>query len=619
MMQEESRMNINEITIVSEIADDIKSGRMAFMFGAGISLYRRSYCPSWLEMVEAILIEIAEFTPPEELPRILQPHFGLLFNEVFFQITDHVLHRKRTADLIQACIGTREFSNIHRFIAWLIDNFDVRVLTTNFDELIEAAGFSHGRSDRLLKLHGTLSDMDSARFTVNSVFQPLSQDIAEKARASIRGRTLLIAGYSGMDEFDVMPVLFNPVAGPNRVIWVRHPGDSIDDSATKHFEKVKTCVIEADIDVILANVYSQISDTQPSDLILDSWQTVPEKCEDSMWWRKNLHLWVDDLRRTDHPKLNYLWARFADHVRLYRVKVNGLPRNLAAEAYQSILRHASLNRTISLEIRARVAYMKRTIGDESSAVQELEHLISDTRQAISTNQLDAESNAMTSLLGWMIHQQASTLQNLKKFQSAKDTFEEAISQRESINDPELPYSIFGHFMNAYQAKKNNVGHIDTFAQHNWRDWLAGKLDRFADSFKEEFEIEHYAITRHNAAFVYQYIAEELEDSHQLSQAMKYLRCALERYESAMDYRQRLRDPRMIAQSGTRVAQCQASMARIHLNAGSSTQEHIQTLLDGSEDHARSVEQIYRSIPQEEFRYDDVHRVLEEIAQLRDQP
>jgi tetratricopeptide (TPR) repeat protein len=617
-MPEGNRMNINERTIVSEITEDIKSGRMAFMFGAGISLYRRSCCPSWLEMVEAILTEIAEFSPPEELPHILQPHFGLLFNEVFFQITDHVLHRERTADLIQACIGTREFSNIHRFVAWLIDNFDVRVLTTNFDELIEAAGFSPGRSDRLLKLHGTLSDIDSARFTVNSVFQPLSQDIAEKARASIRGRTLLIAGYSGMDEFDVMPVLFNPVAGPNRVIWVCHLGGSIDESVTRHFEKVRTCVIEADIDDILSKVHSQISVTQSSDLILDSWQTVPEKCKDQMWWRKKLHLWVDDLRRTDHPKLNYLWARFADHLRLYRVKVNGLPRNLVAEAYESVLRHDSLNRTISLEIRARVAYMKRTIGDGSSAVQELEHVISDARQAISTNQLDAESNAMKSLLGWMIHQQASTLQNLKKFQSAKDTFEEAIRQRESINDPELPYSIFGHFMNAYQAKKNNVGHIDTFAQHNWRDWLAGKLDRFADSFKEEFEIEHYAITRHNAAFVYQYIAEELEDSHQLSQAMKYLRCALERYESAMDYRQRLRDPRMIAQSGTRVAQCQTSMARIHLNAGSTTQEHIQTLLDSSEDHARSVEQIYRNIPQEEFRYDDVHRVLEEIAQLRDQ-
>jgi tetratricopeptide (TPR) repeat protein len=617
MMQEESRMNINERTIISEIADDIKSGRMAFMFGAGISLYRRSCCPSWLKMVEAILTETAEFTPPEELPHILQPHFGLLFNEVFFQITDHVLHRERTAGLIRACIGTREFSNIHRFVAWLIDNFGVHVLTTNFDELIEAAGLSHMRSDRLLKLHGTLSDMDSARFTVNSVFQPLSQNIAEKARASIRGRTLLIAGYSGMDEFDVMPVLFDP-AGPNRVIWVCHPGDSIDGSVTRHFAQVRTCVIAADIDDILSKVYSQISDTQSSDLILDSWQTVPEKCEDSMWWRKNLHLWVDDLRRTDHPKLNYLWARFADHLRLYRVKVNGLPRNLVAEAYESVLRRPSLDHATSLEIRARVAYMKRTIGDKSSAVQELEHVISDTRQAISANQLDAENNAMKSLLGWMIHQHASTLQNLKQFQSAKNKFEEAISQRESINDPELSYSVFGHFMNAYQANKNNAGDIDTFAQHNWRDWLAGKLDRFADSFKEEFEIEHYALTMHNAAFVYQYIAGELEDTHQFPPAMDYLDRALKRYECAMDHRQRLRDPRMIAQSGTRVAQCQASMVRIHLKAGSSTQERMQTLLDSSEDHARSVEQIYRNIPQEEFRYDDVHRVVEEIAQLRGQ-
>ena len=610
-------MNIDESTIVSEIADDIKSGRIAFMFGAGISLYRRSCCPSWVEMVEAVLTEIAEFSPPEELPHILQPHFGLLFNEVFFQITDRVLHRERTAGIIRACIGTREFSNIHRFVAWLIDNFDVQVLTTNFDELIEAAGLSPMRSDRLLKLHGTLSDTDSARFTLNSVFQPLSPNIAEKARASIRGRTLLIAGYSGMDEFDVMPVLFDP-AGPNRVIWVCHPEDSIDDPATKHFEKVRTCVIEADIDDVLSKVYSQISDTQTSDLILDSWQTVPEKCEDSMWWRRNLHHWVDDLRRTDYPKLNYLWARFADHLRLYRVEPNGLQRNLAIEAYQSVLRHASLDHVTSLEIRARVAYIKRTMGDESSAVQELEHTVSDMRQAISTNQLEAGSNAMKSLLGWMTHQQAVTLQNMKQFKSAKDKFEEAISQRETVNDPELPYSIFGHFMNAYQANKNDKGHIDTFAQHNWRDWLAGKLDGFADSFKEEFEIEHYAQTMHNAAFVYQYIAGELEDAHQFLQAMDYLDRALKRYEYGMNYRQRLRDPRMIAQSGTRVAQCQASMARIHLKDDSSNQKHIQTLLDSSENHIRSVERIYQNIPQEKVRREDVCQVFEEIEQLRDQ-
>jgi hypothetical protein len=173
-------------------------------------------------------------------------------------------------------------------------------------------------------------------------------------------------------------------------------------------------------------------------------------------------------------------------------------------------------------------------------------------------------------------------------------------------------------MNAYQANKNNAGHIDTFAQHNWRDWLAGKLDRFADSFKEEFEIEHYALIMHNAAFVYQYIAGELEDARLFPQAMGYLDRALERYKFGMYYRQRLRDPRMIAQSGTRIAQCQASMARIHLKVGSSTQECIQTLLDSSEDHARRVEQIYQNIPQEEFRYDDVHRVFEEIEQLRDQ-
>jgi tetratricopeptide (TPR) repeat protein len=618
---EETAMNINERNIVSEITCDIKSDKMAFMFGAGISLYRRSCCPSWLEMVKAVLTEIAELSPPEELSPILQPHFGLLFNEVFFQITDQVLPREKTASLIQACLWTREFSNIHRFIAWLIENFNVSVLTTNFDELIEAAGFSLGRSDRLIKLHGTLSDIDSARFTVNSVFQPLSQDIAEKARTLIRDRTLLIAGYSGMDEFDVMPVLFNPVDGPNRIIWVQHPGDSINNSVTRHFSQVRTCVITADIDVILSKVYSRISHTQLSDANLDTWQKTPEICEDSdsVWWKKKLRIWVDDLRRTDKTKLNYLWARFADHLRLYNVKVNGLPRNLVAEAYESILKNNSFDRKTTLETRSRVAYMKRTIGNESSAVQELEKVISDTRDAISNSQLESESNVMKNLLGWMIHQQAVAYQNLKQFKSAKDKFEEAITLRESINDMELPYSVFGHFMNAYRAKKNDEGPIDDFAQNNWRDWLAEKLDRFTVSFKEKYEIEHYALTKHNAAFVYQYMAEELEYVNELPQAMNCLHYALERYESAMDYRQRLRDPRMIAQSGTRVAQCKVSMARIHLKGGgSATQEHIQMLLDNSENLARDVEQIYRNIPQEDFRYDDVQRILEEIAQLRDQ-
>jgi tetratricopeptide (TPR) repeat protein len=495
-------------------------------------------------------------------------------------------------------------------------HFNVRVLTTNYDELIEEAFLPSDPKEILHHLHGALSDMDSARFTANSVFQPLNDRERKRAREFLSKRTLLVAGYSGMDEFDIMPVLFDPVYGPNKVIWVCHPGDVMDDSATRHFNCIPTRVLPEDIDSLLFAVYKETSNASNQDPELDTWTSVREINDDPTWWLKDIKMWWAELKRADPTRVRYLWATFADHLRLYRMQINGSQRNLADEAYRSVAGTPGLDKATSLDVAARVAYIKRTVGGGDTAIEELDKTISDVDNAIRDSTSDEEKNNLKKVLGWAIHQQGIACQGMGDYSRAKAKFEQAVSYRRSIRDPELPYSIFQHFMNAYQAAKHSAGTIDAFALPNWRNTLARKLDKFAKSFKKSSEAQHYAYTRHNIGFVYQRQAEEKELVRDYAGAGKYSKKALKEYLEAMDIRRRLRDPRMIAQSLTRIAECWIRQARIDMETRTLIEDEIEKLLNRAEQYLLETKDIYQRIPQEQFRDDDVKRGLAEIERLR---
>lgn len=90
------------------------------------------------------------------------------------------------------------------------------VVTTNQDLMIEAAALRLGRSTQVLHIHGDLRHPESIVALISQYVIGLKRRVRDDLRDQLRGREVLVAGYSGRDR-DVMPYL----AEARRVRW-RH-------------------------------------------------------------------------------------------------------------------------------------------------------------------------------------------------------------------------------------------------------------------------------------------------------------------------------------------------------------------------------------------------------------
>ena len=125
------------------------------------------------------------------------------------------------------------------------------IVTTNFDDLIEraisdtalVASTVHlaGKSiattpGAVHKLHGTMIEFVSGvpqrcKDPIITTLRQLARqnagfgsepDFADNLRELIRGKHLVVAGYSASDDLDVVPVLLT--TAPAQVTWIDHAG-----------------------------------------------------------------------------------------------------------------------------------------------------------------------------------------------------------------------------------------------------------------------------------------------------------------------------------------------------------------------------------------------------------
>src|SRR5262249_42758769 len=141
---------------------------------------------------------------------------GYLFNEMLLYLMKQVLGLNPTAAALRACLDTDRYALSHRVLAWATRHHDVSMLTANFDQLIQQAG----ARGPVLQLHGTLSNLEEARFSADSVFAPLEASLQGQTKELIRKRVLVVLGYGGEDEFDILPALLEGDPVPERVLWV---------------------------------------------------------------------------------------------------------------------------------------------------------------------------------------------------------------------------------------------------------------------------------------------------------------------------------------------------------------------------------------------------------------
>lgn len=218
------------------------------LFGAGLT--RAIGGPTAFELIDAIAQAlVVEETARQWIASNIQPNGELRFETAIDELAGVADPDLEVLDLFRRL----KPGFLHMVLAWASSQ-GARLVTVNFDDLVEQAimrGAStvdlqeglnlasleqHGA---VVKLHGTQRIHDGAggveergssrlQATVASIVSSgggagLRPDVEERLQSLVAERVLLVVGYSGSDDLDVMPSLER--CSPSRVMWVQHSGE----------------------------------------------------------------------------------------------------------------------------------------------------------------------------------------------------------------------------------------------------------------------------------------------------------------------------------------------------------------------------------------------------------
>lgn len=261
-----------------------------------------------------------------------------------------------------------------------------------------------------------------------------------------------------------------------------------------------------------------------------------------------------------------------------------------------------------LEAKQRSIYIKRTSGIDSS--YDNETLIKILWDLLDIAMTDDERHEIQRRLTRQYHEFGVSLQNRGLYLKANSILDEAILLRHFNGDPEMVYSLFQKFFNGRQAYLNRE--IDSIEKlmPGWRDTLVTKLEQSIAIFKNSSDRIHYGNTLHNLAFVYQVLALEHEEAKRFDEAYANFIKAYELYNIAKLTRAQSENPRLIAQSDVRIAECRLGAARYALFKDDKplAYEYVEEscLL------ARKVKQYYSTRSQEKNRLADLKSIEDEV-------
>ena len=221
------------------------AANLVYLVGAGISCPAPVNIPTVLQFYDAVIDHCADGVEEVRRCQEMIRHRGKFPR---FEVFVDSLHRLLDLQLeIAELYNVTGFNVIHDFLSKRAHE-GAAIITTNFDSCIENAAASsldcvsfdgtdlstvnQPTSSVIVKVHGTARGGDNSR--------PLSITIRAIARSArgfrqvpnwrkyllrlLEGRSLIVMGYSGSDDFDITPILHE--ASPKLIRWVQHsPSD----------------------------------------------------------------------------------------------------------------------------------------------------------------------------------------------------------------------------------------------------------------------------------------------------------------------------------------------------------------------------------------------------------
>jgi hypothetical protein len=232
------------------VADLIQGGNVAFLCGAGVSV--PSGLPAAQPFVQHLITSLVKNS------QVSSPLAASIVSRLCKHRLEYVLGilegtpGAKTSACLQALEGGQP-SFLHYAAMQCLISYGERprvALTTNFESLLEdaakqlgggtvitAATFRDlpavsGVNTLVVKLHGDLrhsSDHDATGLsdTLDRISRRFPAGYEYGLDVLLRGKCLIVVGYSGNDHYDVMPYLFRHSF--ERLIWVQHDTSMGDD------------------------------------------------------------------------------------------------------------------------------------------------------------------------------------------------------------------------------------------------------------------------------------------------------------------------------------------------------------------------------------------------------
>lgn len=594
------------ITYAEFSAQPFEREKLVFLLGAGISSERESYMPDWINLVRHVITEIAGSGKDTAVDAVMKRNHFLL-NEVLFKIISDQIGIKETAHLLKNCFTTFSYSNLHYNIAYLAKKYHIPIITPNYDELIDIAyeklvGSQDGLT--ILHVHGKVTQMEKARFSIRSVFQPLPKEYQNEIKQILQGNKLIVLGYRGADNFDLIPAIENSLESITEIYWFTSSPDKIDAEIKKFKDKL-TIIITTNHDNVDQFIKMLVGKTEPCYLQKDINTS-------NNWWEEKIHAFFE--KTPKRQELPLLWAKILEHVKISKLE-NSQESYPVVQAYDEYIKsqehmiQTPPNIYNLLYAKAHRIYAKRIIGDE--VIDLYPDLIWELESACITH----KTKELNKLLSWTYHQYAVILQNKGHHYIAKIILDEAIALRCKMNDADCAHSLFQQFMNADKLAQSNKESMNEFAPAGWRFWLINELkwyaQRFNDVNDDAYDPEKYATTRHNLGYIYHYLSQ-----HELTLELKNERLneAISEYQMGKNMRMYLRDERLIAQSNVRLAECYLLKIEYKEELGNITVDpensNIIQELTTIKKLIEETKEIYKNIPQEENRNNDLIHITQ---------
>ncbi len=272
----------NTVAISKVISKYFEKKQINLFCGAGISFH--SGIPIANNIIYQVLYELR--VSNDEIQKILKLNFPF---EAFFEIFAEQKEPEQLSSINELLkIFQSEYtSTTHQFIALLAKLGVIKtIFTTNFDELIERAleeeGLTkgndfivhhrdlekidlHNNKVKLIKLHGTMSDLDSIQILLKSVSRnKVSQGLINVLRSEFNPTsTTVFLGYSFSDQFDIRPVL-KSIPNPGRILVVNHNLDveevsNLSSISNEHpFEQAEGHFLNYDTDKLIKKLWPKM-------------------------------------------------------------------------------------------------------------------------------------------------------------------------------------------------------------------------------------------------------------------------------------------------------------------------------------------------------------------------